>query len=139
MTRELPWARVEKLPTGCWEWRGSSYDGYGRVNPLTNDFGEGRAHRLFFRAAGREIPPGLKLDHLCRNKGCVNPDHLEPVTDAENHRREAVRRRLEQPFCRRGHPLAGVPGAIARVPRRLCQRCWDENRRRYHKNRRVAA
>lgn len=71
--------------TGCWEWlRARHPDGYGaawdgkRVR---------RAHRVMYERLVGPIPTGLVLDHLCRNPGCVNPAHLEPVTDAVNLRR----------------------------------------------------
>lgn len=69
------------LPTGfCWEWTGQKDSGYGRYS--------GRpAHRVTYEVLVGPIPDGLTLDHLCRNKGCVNPDHLEPVTSSENTRR----------------------------------------------------
>ena len=55
-----------------------------------------RAHRLAWEIVIGPIPDGLVLDHLCRRPVCVNPSHLEPVTDAENLRRAAVSRRLER-------------------------------------------
>jgi hypothetical protein len=80
---------------GCVEW--SAYrdpDGYGRT---TNGL---LAHRVAYEREVGTIPPGMELDHLCRNRACVNVLHLEPVTHAEN-----MRRRSEaMTHCKNGHP-----------------------------------
>jgi len=88
--------------TGCWLWLASRFSsGYAQFKAAGKNH---RAHRFSYRAFKGEIPKGLTLDHLCRVKHCVNPEHLEPVTAAENNRRipkEAV--------CKRGH--ARIPGS----------------------------
>lgn len=76
----------------CWDWVGLvNSDGYGTLR----EAGEYRlAHRWVYEFMVAEIPTGLTIDHLCRNTRCVNPDHLEPVTNSENVRRawDAVRK-----------------------------------------------
>lgn len=78
------WARV--VPTGfCWEWRGTiTHEGYGVVSVLGQQH---KAHRRAYELLVGPIPEGLHIDHLCRNRACVNPDHLEPVTALVNARR----------------------------------------------------
>ena len=84
------WARVEQSGD-CWSWTGAKNDqGYGQIRV------DGRivyAHRFSYELHLGSIPSGLQIDHLCRNRGCVRPDHLEPVTSAENtHRGEPANR-----------------------------------------------
>ena len=88
---------------GCWDWVGSQVpEGYGQMwcgGKLV------RAHRFTYEAANGPIPKGLDLDHLCRNRACVNPDHLEAVTRQTNCHRGAgktfaIRR---SGACHRGH------------------------------------
>src|SRR4029078_971833 len=76
--------------TGCWNFLGRlDKDGYAA--PISVNGKMVRAQRAFYRAAGRDLPDDLELDHLCRNRRCVNPDHLEPVTKQEKARRRGRR------------------------------------------------
>lgn len=104
--------------TGCWIWIGSIGDrGYG----LFWDNGTRRASRWAYEYYVNPIPSGLVLDHLCRVHGCVNPEHLEPVTDAINiHRGIGIApRRAAQTHCIYGHEL--ISGNIYR--RGKCRQC----------------
>ena len=99
------WAKVEKTAT-CWNWRGGcNGNGYGRFCY----HGQRCAHRLAYELLVGPIPEGMQLDHLCRNRRCVNPAHLEPVTCRENILRggSLAAQRARRTHCKRGHPLAG--------------------------------
>lgn len=107
------WSKVQ--PTGfCWEWvGGKSRKGYGMIGVPkgdgTTDWTKVSAHRYAYEQLVGAISPGLVLDHLCRNPSCVNPDHLEPVTVAENTMRSPLpsARTILKRYCDKGHPLSG--------------------------------
>lgn len=117
---------------GCWRWQGhlAKKTGYA-----TFGYGvEGTryatpAHRAVYEALVGPIPQGLTIDHLCRNTGCVNPEHLEPVTMAENLRRGESPSALNgrKTVCKRGHDLVPRPGTDKW---RLCAICREENQRK---------
>lgn len=85
--RPLFWKRVRKLKNGCWQWLGSSQrDGYGHftVERVTERWTK-TAHKVAYELLVGPVPNGLVLDHVkCHNKWCVNPSHLEPVTQLVN-------------------------------------------------------
>lgn len=108
--------------SGCWLWVANQQYGYGIVK-----FGRKQvlAHRLVYSLMKGGIPEGLTLDHLCRVRCCVNPAHLEPVTNVENIRRGmspfSVNGR--KTHCIHGHPL--TPGNLkkSRADGRVCLTC----------------
>ncbi|KKK98629.1 hypothetical protein LCGC14_2640870, partial [marine sediment metagenome] len=76
------WSRVKILKNGCWGWAGYLCgNGYGYIKINKRKI---RAHRFAYTQLVGEIPEGLTIDHLCRNRGCVNPSHLEVTTIGEN-------------------------------------------------------
>lgn len=78
------WSKVDnsKGDNSCWEWKAAKKpDGYGAFAIGNKNF---TAHRLSYHAIIGELPTHLQLDHLCRNKVCVNPRHLDPVNNKEN-------------------------------------------------------
>jgi HNH endonuclease len=91
----------------CLLWDGAvDRHGYGRTSALFKEHSGAitrLAHRMAYTVAKGPIPAGMQLDHLCEVRLCVNPDHLEPVTQAENQRRRRERRTR----CKQGHSVTG--------------------------------
>jgi hypothetical protein len=119
-------ARIGKADpsTGCIPWTGEAFgNGYGLLAIVRNGKRvRRRAHRLVYELLVGPIPEGLTLDHLCRNRICVNTAHLEPVTQAINSERAAgwVAGR-----CRRGHELTDANIYVApKSGKRQCRACW---------------
>jgi hypothetical protein len=115
-------------PSGCWLWQGTvnQRTGYGvyRRDP---------AHRAVYKLLVGLIPDGLHLDHLCRVRACVNPAHLEPVTQAENNRRSASPSALNavKTHCDHGHEFNAANTARAKDGSRVCRACKRiQNQRR---------
>lgn len=125
-------AKVSPEPnSGCHLWIGFlDPNGYGRFH----HHGGQLAHRFAYQAKHGVIPSGLVLDHLCRVRCCVNPDHLEPVTNEENIRR-GINPRSAQTHCKRGHLLSGENMRMT-CGARTCRACEYEKVRRLRAERR---
>lgn len=131
------WNKVDVgHPLGCWVWTAWKDDGYGRIDV------DGRgvmAHRWSYQALVGPIPEGMQLDHLCRVRSCVNPDHLELVTSAENTRRgfSVSRANRAKTHCPSGHVYDEVNTYIDRRGKRYCRKC--QNKRRSERRKRARA
>ena len=121
----------------CWQWIGSIQGtGYGDI--FVESLGNGRtfkklAHRLSYEMNIGQIPDGLELDHLCRNRGCVNPQHLEPVTRKVNSLRgdHPISVAIRSGYCRKGHEM--TPENTYTYPNGRTHRCRACQRDRYFK------
>lgn len=91
---------VLKMDSGCWLWLGGIKAGYGEICINGKSL---RAHRVFYEAYYHKIPDGMCIDHLCVEKHCVNPEHLEIVSREENSRRAVIRLR-DAGAIRQTHP-----------------------------------
>lgn len=122
------WEKVDA--TGdCWEWTASTVYGYGQFWMNGTRW---RAHRLACEfLTGQQIPADKQIDHLCRNKACVNPDHLEVVTQRENIMRSygVTARNARATHCKRGHSLA-PDNVYIHDGRRVCKECAQARRDR---------
>lgn len=133
---ERLWRRVGVASSGCWEWTGVlGGGGYGRIRV---NGASAPVHRVAYELIVGAIPDGLQLDHLCRNRSCVNPAHLEPVTPRVNTLRGLSRQAINamKTHCSRNHPLSG-DNLLVRGPNRthpnghrVCREC---ERMRWHR------
>lgn len=121
-TAERFWAKVDKTST-CWLWTGHRAE-YGHAT-FKLDGRNTSAYRYAWEQLRGPIPDSLVLDHICRIPWCVNPDHLEPVTNGENVLRGigpgAVNKR--KTHCKRGHEFAGDNLRITPAGYRNCREC----------------
>lgn len=136
--------RIKRLSVpdelGCWVWQSKVSNGYGQIEVRE---GVGRstrrrvsAHRTSYETFTGPIPAGLHIDHLCRNKLCVNPAHLEPVTSRVNTLRGATlpAANRAKTHCVNGHEFAGENLRMSAGVRR-CRTCERANKQRYRERR----
>lgn len=125
--------------TGCHLWIGGrSSSGYGAIYIDGQNRG---VHRVRYELERGPIPPGLHIDHLCRNPACCNPAHLEPVTPRENILRSPVAPpalNAVKTHCPEGHELAGdnLDSHALKHGRRACKECMRRRCREWHQRNR---
>jgi hypothetical protein len=128
--------RVDRLPGGCWLWRGAiNSNKYGMIKRGGRSV---RAHRLFYTELVGPIPDGMVLDHICRVRHCVNPDHLRVVTSLENSMCGygvcAVNAR--KTHCPKGHPYNEQNLLPRKDGHRSCRICKSANDSARHRRNR---
>lgn len=114
--------------TSCWEWDGAILkNGYGQLKGVKK---VEYAHRIAYALFYGPVPDGLVIDHLCRNRGCVNPLHLEAVSNKENLLRGIgfSAKNAKKTHCPKGHELSGnnllTCPSILKKGNRQCKACW---------------
>lgn len=135
------WDRVaNRFLFGCWPWIGNinPSTGYGRFWIHRRCFG---AHRIAYELGKGAIKPGMTIDHLCRNRKCVNPEHLEQVTNRVNVLRGEglAAQQARKTHCVRGHELSGENLSVHKDGKRYCRECGRQSARKYYRRDKLAA
>lgn len=131
-TEKRFWSKVDrKQENQCWMWLDTPLQsGYGRfyIRGIPK-----QAHRVSYELLVGPIPEGKCLDHLCRNTLCVNPKHLDPVSNRENILRGVgiTAKRFSSPTCIHGHQLFGDNLYVTRQGHRRCRTCLRVSQRKY--------
>ncbi len=131
------WSKVDKSGS-CWNWLAGRRRGYGQFHVVVgmHNF---PAHRVAYLMFNGLINREFELDHLCRNRACVNPNHLEPVSGRTNVLRGTgiATRNAQKMHCKWGHPLTGKNVYITKNGQRHCQPCVVRRTREWRQRRDV--
>ena len=111
----------------CWLWQGTTSSGYGRISVNAK---RQSVHRVVWEALVGPIPDGMQMDHLCRIRNCVNPDHLDVVTHKENLRRGVAPSARTKAYCLRGHSMSDCY-IDKKTGKRKCRQCAVNRQRKY--------
>lgn len=126
MPPELRFLMYTEVTENCWNWLGwTQPNGYGTITRGNGIPGHNLVHRVAYECSRGQIPPTLQIDHLCRNRACVNPDHMELVTLKENVLRgvgiTAVNKAKSE--CKDGHPFDTQNTYVRKTGARACRKC----------------
>ena len=129
------WIDKVEITGDCWLWTAATErNGYGVFTPAAGDMKQQVAHRFGYEHLVEAVPDGLELDHLCRVRNCVNPDHLEAVTREENIRRAKEART----HCKHDHEYTPENTLIGTRGERRCRTCNRLRNRAYYRDARQA-
>lgn len=136
------WSHVNKTET-CWLWTGplNPATGYAQIRMGGRGGTYELVHRWAYREAKGPIPKGRHLDHLCRVRHCVNPDHLEPVTARENVLRGVgpSARNQTKTHCKRDHEFTPENTYVTKKGTRSCRTCAVEHTRQWRMDQKLSA
>lgn len=114
--------RKETDKNDCWNWSGAKRKGYGMIKVGMKQMS---VHRVLYEILVAPIPEGYVIDHLCRNKSCINPAHLQPVTSKENTLRGTSFAAInsKKTHCPKGHEYTQENLGKNKAGRRVCKQC----------------
>lgn len=128
--RERFWLQVQAGPSDqCWPWTGALEKGYGRIR-----VGNGKrmpVHRWAYTDVFGPVTDGMVIDHLCRNRACCNPAHLEPVDNRTNLLRGETHaaRNAAKTQCVRGHDFTEANTYVDPLGKRICRKCRQDRKK----------